>query len=53
VNVAYKGNELNKRTLSIAQFGVDVPLSLDLFTGATLPVIHFDERTGNIKSISK
>ena len=53
VKVVYKGNELNKRTLSIAQFGVDVPLSLDLFTGATLPVIHFDERTGNIRSITK
>ena len=53
VKVEYKGNELRKRTLSIAQFGVDVPLSLDLFTGATLPVILFDERTGNIRSITK
>ena len=53
VKVAYKGHSLHKRTISVAQFGVDVPLSQDLFTGATLPVIVFDEKTGNIKSITK
>lgn len=53
VKVTYKGRSMNKRTVSVAQFGVDVPLSQDLFTGATLPVIVFDEKTGNIKSISK
>lgn len=53
VNVLYKGRVMNRRTISVAQFGVDVPLSKDLFTGASLPVIVFDEKTGNIKSISK
>lgn len=53
IKVTYKECSMNKRTVPVAQFGVDVPLSQDLFTGATLPVIIFDERTGNIKSISK
>ena len=53
VKVTYKERSMNKRTLSVAQFGVDVPLSQDLFTGASLPSIVFDEKTGNIKSINK
>ncbi|MBO4665254.1 MAG: DUF4831 family protein [Paludibacteraceae bacterium] len=53
VRVYYKGEELNKRTMPIAQLGVDVPLAKDLFTGNQLPVIVFSEQTGNIVSISK
>lgn len=53
VKVLYKGNELAKRTIPVAQLGVDVPLPKDLFKGAPLPVIVFDEKTGNIVSISK
>ena len=53
VAVNYKGHEMAQRTISVAQFGVDVPLAKDLFTGATLPVIVFSEKTGNIISITK
>jgi hypothetical protein len=44
---------IGERVLPMAQFGIDMPLPKDLFTGTTLPVIVFDEKTGNIKSISK
>lgn len=53
VQVEYKGNVMAQRTIAVAQFGVDVPFAKDLFTGATLPVIVFSEKTGNIISISK
>lgn len=53
ISVTYKGNELAKRTVPIAQIGIDVPLEKSLFTGAELPVIVFSEKTGNIVSISK
>ena len=53
VEVHYQGHSLAQRTISIAQFGVDVPLAKDLFTGSALPVIIFSEKTGNIISISK
>ena len=53
VTVQYKGHEMAERTLQIAQFGVDVPLAKDLFSGAALPTIVFSEKTGNILSISK
>ena len=53
VTVTFDGRELGKRTVPIAQLGVDVPLSKDLFTGAEMPIIVFNEKTGNIVSISK
>ena len=53
VKVLYRGSEMGKRTIPIAQLGVDVPLAKDVFKGATLPVIEFNEKTGNIISISK
>jgi len=53
VKVLYKGKELAKRTISIAQLGVDVPLAKDLFKGTSLPVIVISEKTGNVISISK
>ena len=53
VKVLYKGKELAKRTITIAQLGVDVPLAKDLFKGSSLPVIVVSEKTGNIISISK
>ena len=53
VNVTFDGRELAKRTLPIAQLGVDVPLAKDIFTGNELPVIVISEKTGNIVSISK
>lgn len=53
VTVRYNENELAQRTISIAQLGIDVPLPKELFTGDQLPVILFNERTGNIESITK
>ncbi len=53
VMVRYKGETLAERSMPLAQFGVDVPLARDLFTGKTLPVILFNEKTGNIVSVSK
>ena len=37
----------------MAQFGADMPLPKELFTGKDLPVIVISEKTGNIISISK
>lgn len=53
VKVVYNGKTLKKQTIAIAQLGVDVPLAKDLFTGKELPSIVFNEKTGNIVSISK
>jgi hypothetical protein len=53
VTVRYDGRVLGQRTVPIAQLGVDVPLSKEVFAGQTLPVIIFNEKTGNIESISK
>ena len=51
--VTYKDEIFGKRMVPIAQFGIDIPLPRDLFTGSELPVIVFSEKTGNILSISK
>lgn len=48
-----KGDLHRERTIPMAQLGIDVALPKSMFTGASLPVIVFDEKTGNIKSISK
>ncbi len=53
VLVQYRSQQLKSKVVPVAQFGMDVPLSKDLFTGATLPSIVFNEKTGNIISISK
>lgn len=53
VKVLYRGVEMGKRTIPVAQLGVDVPLAKNVFKGETLPVIEFNEKTGNIVSISK
>lgn len=52
VKVLYKGNELARRTIQIAQIGVNIPLPKELFKG-DLPKIVFSEKTGNVISISK
>ena len=53
VVVTYNGKTLVERTLPIAQYGVDVPLARELFTGKTLPVIRFDTRTGQVAAIQQ
>ncbi|MCR5050077.1 MAG: DUF4831 family protein [Paludibacteraceae bacterium] len=51
--VEFQDKFLGRKVLPIAQFGIDVPLSRDLFTGTALPIIRFNTQTGNIESISK
>lgn len=51
--LTYDGKILAERTISIAQYGIDVPLARELFTGKELPIIRLDTRTGNITSIRK
>ena len=53
IRVLYKGRLLGERTIDVAQLGVDVPLPKNLFTNGDLPKIVFNEKTGNIISISK
>ncbi len=53
VSVRYKNETLAHRTVPMAQYGIDVPLTKEFFTGKELPVIVFSEKTGNIVSISK
>ena len=53
VIVVYQNRKLAIKTLPIAQAGIDIPLPMCLFTGETLPVILFNEKTGNVISISK
>ena len=53
ITVTYKDKFLGSKMQPIAQFGIDVPLSRNLFMDATLPIIRFNTRTGNIESISK
>jgi len=53
VTVVYQNHKLAQRRLPVAQLGIDVPLPMNLFSGETLPVIQFNEKTGNVISISK
>ncbi len=53
VDVTYQGETLGHKVLQIAQLGIDVPLSRDLFIGDKLPIIRFDLKTGNVESISR
>ena len=51
VNVLYKGEEMARRDVPVAQWGIDVALPKSLFIGKELPKIIFNEKTGNIVSI--
>ena len=53
VQVIYDNRMLGSKHIPVAQLGIDVPLPKNLFTGEQLPVIVFNEKTGNIVSISK
>ena len=53
VQVIYDNRMLGSKNIPVAQLGIDVPLPKNLFTGEQLPVIVFNEKTGNIVSISK
>ena len=53
VRVVFQGQTLADRTIPVAQFGVDVALPKNMFTGNELPQIIISEKTGNIESITK
>lgn len=53
IKVLYKNRLMAGKTVPVAQAGIDVPLPKCLFSEETLPVIIFNEKTGNIVSISK
>ena len=53
VAVFYRNELVNSKVVPVAQFGMDVPLPKDLFTGKELPKIKFSKRTGNVESITK
>ena len=51
--VYYNGELINSKVVPMAQFGIDVALPKELFTGNELPKIKFSEKTGGVISISK
>lgn len=48
--ITYKGQEMAENKIQVAQYGVAIPLALELFIGKT-PVIHIHPETGNVLSI--
>ena len=52
VTVLAGGKTLTEEQIPVAQSGVAVPLSTDLFEGGGLHIV-FDPETGNITSISR
>ena len=53
LSIAYNGKQMSTGTYTIAQYGIAVPLALDLFTGKQMPIIHIHPNTGNIQSIQR
>ena len=51
--VYYNDDLIQSKVVPMAQFGIDVPLPKELFTGAELPKIKFSEKTGGVISITK
>lgn len=51
--VYYNEELINSKVVPMAQFGIDVALPKELFTGAELPKIKFSEKTGGVISITK
>lgn len=53
VAAEYNGNTMYKGTHAIAQFGVEIPLAIELFMLKPAPSILFNTTTGNIQSIKQ
>jgi hypothetical protein len=53
LSISYKNKTLAEETLTVAQYGVAVPLTQDLFTGKKQASIRFNTQTGNILHIQK
>ena len=53
VALSFKGKQITEQTVAVAQYGVAIPLTQDLFTGKLMPTIKISAETGNILSIEK
>lgn len=53
LQVEYNNKVQTTASYPVAQYGVAIPLALDLFTAKTIPHIYFNTQTGNISSIQK
>lgn len=53
VKITFKNKIEAHGKFAIAQYGVSIPLSNDLFTGRTLTTIYINPQTGNIQSIQR
>ena len=51
--VYYNDDLIQSKVVPMAQFGIDVALPKELFTGNELPKIKFSEKTGGVISITK
>ena len=52
ISITYRGKVLAEDAIQVAQYGVAIPLALELFNGKT-PIIRINPETGNILSIQK
>ena len=50
--ITHKSKVMTEAEIQVAQYGVAIPLALELFTGKT-PIIRIHPKTGNILSIQK
>lgn len=53
IEITYNGNKLCAGKYPIAQYGIAIPLPLELFMSKTAPTIHINSTTGNIQSIEQ
>lgn len=53
IQIIFNGTTQASATYSVAQYGVAIPLALDLFSGKNIPHIYFNTETGNISSIQQ
>ena len=51
IRLQYKDQTIHQCHYPIAQFGVAIPLSKELFCGKEKTTIHFNPETGNVWSI--
>ena len=53
VALSFKGKKVAEQNVTVAQYGVAIPLVQDLFTTKPTPIIKINKETGNILSIEK
>ena len=53
VALSFKGKKVAEQNVTVAQYGIAIPLVQDLFTTKPTPIIKINKETGNILSIEK